>query len=108
MAAEQVKHIELQDFEAYVGEKKVALVDFWAPWCGPCRAVGPVIEELAGEYDGRVNVGKVNVDEQSELAARFGVMSIPTVLLFVNGTETERLVGAMPAEEYRKVIDAHL
>ena len=108
MANEKVRHVGSSDFESFLGEKKVALVDFWATWCGPCRMLGPVIEQLAEEYDGRASIGKVNVDEQNSLAQQFGVMSIPTVVLFENGKEVDRRVGAMPADEYRKLLDAHL
>ena len=108
MANEIVKHLSGAEFDQFVGEKKLALIDFWATWCGPCRMVGPVIEQLGSEYEGRVNVGKVDVDEQNELAMRFGVMSIPTVVLLENGKEVERLVGAMPIDGYRKIIEAHL
>lgn len=103
-----VKHIVSEEFDRFLEEKKVALVDFWATWCGPCRMVGPVIEQLAEEYDGKVNVGKVDVDAEGGLAQQFGVMSIPTVVLFENGKEVERRVGAMPVTEYKKMIDAHL
>lgn len=103
-----VKHLSDAEFAVFVNEKELAVVDFWATWCGPCRAVAPVIEQLGAAYEGRVNVGKVDVDEESALAARFGVMSIPTVVLLKGGKEVERRVGAMPAGEYRKMIDSYL
>lgn len=103
-----VKHLSEMEFDPFVKEKKLALVDFWATWCGPCRAVAPVIEQLGKTYEGRVNVGKVDVDEEGALAARFGVMSIPTVVLLEDGKEVARRVGAMPGAEYEKMIDEHL
>ena len=108
MANEAVRHLKDSEFRAFLEEKSVALVDFWASWCGPCRMVGPTIEQLAQEYEGRASVGKVNVDEEGGLAGDFGVMSIPTVVLFKDGKEVERLVGVRTIEEYKAIIDAHL
>ena len=81
------------------------LVDFWATWCGPCRMVAPVIEQLAADYEGRAIVGKVDVDECGDLAMRYGVMSIPTVIFFKDGKEIDRKVGVMPAGAYTQVKD---
>ena len=72
------------------------LVDFWAPWCGPCQRVGPILEELAGEYRGRLRIAKVNTEENSVQAGEFGVRGIPTMILFKNGNEVDRIVGALP------------
>jgi len=80
------------------------LVDFWAPWCGPCQMIGPVVAELAEELDGRVKVGKVNVDEEPELAARYRVESIPTVVLIQDGRETDRLLGYRPKEDLMELL----
>ena len=86
----------------------LTLVDFWADWCGPCRLVAPIIEQLADEYRDRLAVGKVNVDSEGELATRFKIMSIPTIMLFKDGKMTERLIGARSKEELKSVIDKYL
>jgi len=86
----------------------VALVDFWAPWCGPCQALGPVIEEISNEYEGKAKVGKVNVDEEREVAQKYMVMSIPTVLVLKNGEVVNTLVGLRPKEDYLDAIDSAL
>ena len=80
------------------------LVDFWAAWCGPCRAVGPTIEELAEQYDGSVKVGKLNIDENPKAPSSFRISSIPAVLLFKDGTVVETLVGVQPKERYEQVL----
>jgi len=85
-------------------ETTAVLVDFWAPWCGPCQMAKPVLEELAKEYEGKVKFGKVNVDEAGELAGKYGVQSIPTVVLFVDGKEAERVVGFNGREGYEQLL----
>ncbi|HLR45804.1 MAG TPA: thioredoxin [Deinococcales bacterium] len=86
----------------------LTLVDFWAEWCGPCRLVGPVIDELAGDYAGRVKVGKLDVDENMKTAEKFRIMSIPTVMLFKDGEAVEVIQGAQPKSAYQARIDKHL
>ena len=103
-----VKHFKTAEFDAAVNAAPVALVDFWASWCGPCRMLAPLVDQLAGDYEGRVLVGKVNVDEEPELARRFGVMSIPPVVVLKNGQEVERLVGVRPAPAFTAALDKHL
>ena len=84
------------------------LVDFWAQWCGPCQMLGPTLEQVAADFKGRANVGKVNVDENPNLAGKFGVMSIPTLILFVGGQEKERLVGVIPKERLVQLLENYL
>lgn len=98
-----------QNFKSEVLESnKLALVDFWAEWCGPCRAIGPVIEELSKEYDGKVNVGKLNVDHNPEVSMNYGITSIPAILFIKNGQVVDKLVGAQPKANFVKKIEAHI
>lgn len=101
--------IELTDanFEEQVMKSdKPVLVDFWAVWCGPCRMVGPVVEELSKEYDGKAVIGKVDVDNNPETAARFGIRNIPTLLFFKNGEIVDKQVGAAPKPVFAQKLDA--
>ena len=84
------------------------LVDFWAPWCGPCRSVAPIVDDLATQYAGKLKVAKVNVDESTELAMRYQITSIPTFILFKNGEVADRALGALPLSEFVKLIDRNL
>ena len=103
-----IKHFKTEEFDSAVEQAPLAMVDFWADWCGPCKALSPVIESLAEQYEGKVLVGKVNVDEARELAIRFGVMNIPTVVFLKNGREFDRKVGLMPAGAFTAVLDSNL
>lgn len=84
------------------------LVDFWAAWCGPCKMIAPVVEELAKEYNGKAKIGKLNVDENRQTAINYGVMSIPTILIFKNGAEAERIVGYKTKQELQGILEKHL
>src|SRR5256886_5064822 len=98
-----------QNFESEaLKSDKPVLVDFWAPWCAPCRMVGPIIEELAGSYLEKVKVGKLNTDDNPGIASRYGIMSIPTILLFKNGEIVEHIVGAAPKKDFEKILRSHV
>jgi thioredoxin 1 len=105
MAHEDILTLTDANFEAQLKAQPLVLVDFWAEWCGPCRMVAPVLEELAGEYRGRLAVGKVNVDENRQIAARFGIRSIPTLLFLRDGVRVDQIVGAHPKSTIKGKID---
>ncbi len=104
------KAVEITDanFEEIIKSGKPVLVDFWAEWCGPCKMIGPVVEELAGEYEGRAVVGKVNVDENAAVSAKFGIRSIPTLLIFKNGEIVDKQIGAVPKAVLSKKLEAQV
>lgn len=85
-----------------------ALVDFWAAWCGPCRMLAPSVEKLAAEFDGKLTVGKVNIDEEGEAASALGIASIPTLIFFKNGVEADRLIGAVPYPALKEFVERNL
>ena len=101
--------VSTTEFEETVINSDVpVLVDFWAEWCGPCKAIGPAIEELASEYEGRAKVVKVDVDQNGDLATKYGVMSIPALLLFKEGKVVDQMVGAAPKQQIAALIDRAL
>jgi thioredoxin 1 len=106
MASDKIVTISEQNFETEVlNSDKPVLVDFWAPWCGPCKMVAPVLDELATENEGKVRIAKLNVDENQQIAFQFGVSSIPTFILFKGGQMADRMLGAMPKSAFQSFID---
>jgi thioredoxin 1 len=104
------KAIEITDanFEEITNTDKPVLVDFWAEWCGPCKMIGPVVEELANDYEGKAIIAKVDVDSNPNTSAKFGIRSIPTLLVLKNGKIVEKQVGAVPKSVLTQKLDAHL
>ena len=105
--ADTTLHLTEQSFDDEIGKhKEVLMVDFWAEWCQPCRAIGPTLEELASESKGSVSLAKVNVDDNPQLAARYGVRSIPTILFMKGGQVMDQVIGAVPKSQLKKKLDA--
>ncbi|MHB1922234.1 MAG: thioredoxin [Chitinophagaceae bacterium] len=103
--------VELTDSnfqQEIISSNQLSVIDFWAEWCGPCRAIGPVIEELAKDYAGKVKIGKVNVDHNPQLSSNYGITSIPAILFIKNGQVVDKQVGAVPKSVLDKKIQAHL
>lgn len=109
MAVSDLVQLTDDAFEKEIGKHEgLALVDFWATWCGPCQIIAPVVEQLAQEYDGRVKIAKLDVDSNGQTAARFNVRSIPSILLFKNGEHVDTIVGAVPKAHLVEKIEGHL
>ena len=104
----QVQHFDAASFDAALAGELPVLVDFWATWCGPCRMLGPVIDQISDDYAGKVVVGKVDVDQAPDLAVRFGISSVPSVKLFKGGVEVASMMGAAPKATIAKMIDANV
>ena len=103
------KEITSSNFDSEVlGAQKPFLVDFWAPWCGPCRVISPIVDEISREMNGQLNVGKVNVDENPDIATRYGVMSIPTLIIYKGGNIAGTIIGAVPKSEITRKINEAL
>ena len=107
MAGVNLKEFTDGNFDTeVVGASEPVLVDFWAPWCGPCRMVSPIVEELADEYDGQIKVGKLNTDENQVTASKYGIMSIPSLLIFKEGKVADQIIGAVPKTKIKAAIDS--
>jgi len=103
-----IKNLDESSFkEAISGSETPVLVDFWAPWCGPCKAIAPILEELADELDARAQICKVNVDDNSAIAEEYGIRAIPTLLLFKNGQKVEEFVGMVGKDDLKEKLEAH-
>ena len=103
-----VQHFTKDTFEAALKNSAIVLVDYWATWCGPCRMMAPVIDEIAAEYDGRITVGKIDVDQEPDIAQRYGIMSIPTLILYKDGMPSATSVGVRPKAYLEELIQQNL
>jgi thioredoxin 1 len=109
MSSEAIVHVTDASFDEEVLKSgKPVLVDYWAEWCGPCKAIAPVLDELASDYDGRLQIAKMNVDENPDVPGKLGIRGIPTLIMFKNGSEVARLTGARPKAQLTAFLDGHL
>ena len=105
MASDKVLHVNDAEFDALVKSEQPTLVDFWAPWCGPCKAIGPVIEDLAAEYEGKVTIAKMNVDDNPVTPGKFGIRAIPTLIIFKDGEVVDQITGSVGKSELVDLIN---
>jgi thioredoxin 1 len=109
MASDAIIEVSDSNFESEVVNSDVpVLIDFWAPWCGPCRAIAPIVEEISSSYEGKIKVGKMNVDENQATTMKFGIRSIPTLIMFKGGEAVDQIIGAVPKGEIEKVVQKSL
>jgi thioredoxin 1 len=109
MASDAIIELSDSTFESEVVNSDVpVLVDFWAPWCGPCRAIAPIVEEISSSYEGKIKVGRMNVDENQSTTMKFGIRSIPTIIMFKGGKAVDQIIGAVPKGEIERVVDKSL
>jgi thioredoxin 1 len=109
MASDAIIELSDSTFESEVVNSDLpVLVDFWAPWCGPCRAIAPIVEEISSSYEGKIKVGRMNVDENQSTTMKFGIRSIPTIIMFKGGEAVDQIIGAVPKGEIERVVDKSL
>ncbi len=108
MTSDKVKQLNDADFDTAIQSDQPTLVDFWAPWCGPCKAIGPVVEELAGEFAGKVSIAKMNVDDNPVIPGKFGIRAIPTLIVFKNGEVVDQVTGAVGKSQLVELINKAL
>jgi thioredoxin 1 len=108
MASDKVKQLNDADFDTTIAGDMPTLVDFWAPWCGPCKAIGPVVEELAGEYEGKIQIAKMNVDDNPVTPGKFGIRAIPTLIVFKAGEVVDQITGAVGKSQLVDLINKAL
>jgi len=106
--SDKITNLTTDTFKAAVASATPVLVDFWAPWCGPCKAIAPILDELAGELEGKIQICKVNVDENDAISAEYGIRAIPTMLIFKAGNVVEQIVGMLPKEALKAKLATHI
>jgi len=106
--SEKILYLDTEKFDEVINKEKLVLIDFWATWCAPCRMLAPVIEKIADQYEGKLVVGKVDIDEQQELAIRYGIQSIPTVVLFKDGKVVAKEIGVKPLKSFTSLLDSQI